>query len=142
MKRTKIHKLEAEEHAPFLLVGISYNDSIHKLAWALNSKLNLGLSEAEPIKREKEDGITCHFPVMSNETGTAEHTLALIKSKHEGFSLLKTLPNIDYVIQVAGTCTNGFITSLRRELKAIPGVMGTFTINPKEAKLKEPLSPI
>lgn len=142
MKRTKIHKLEEKGHSPFILIGISYSDSIHKLAWALNSKSNMGLSQADSIQQVKEDSTTLHFPAMNNDTECSELMLALIKCKHEGFALLKSHPNIDYVIQIAGTYSDTIIAAIRRELKTIPGVMATFVISPKEAKLKEPLSPI
>ncbi len=139
----KKRKLEAEFDYNFYLLGIISAIKGYKLAWLLNSKLDLQLDKAEDIEIEflKSQNL-----IISNYLYKTEHSsLRLLKNKSMGQSgdkpafLVPEMNRFDYLIVLQGYEDSQINQTFKEKITAIPKVQFVKYIPVESLKSKENL---
>lgn len=109
--------------------AISSAETIHKLAWSINSALNLNLSEQVGIT--KGDIL---FPILLDDQTERDFSVGIAKNRVDNQILIKGLENIDYILVIRGNTTDKETSSLIAELKGINNVIAIIAINQQKIK--------
>ncbi len=135
MGQKKNHKLDGNHELPFVLIALSCSDSLLKLAWNINKKLNINLKESDTLIQAKEN-TTITFPVfIDNETCEVQY-YSLISNKSLGVQLIKELPNIDFILEISWGTKKSDVIAIIKELKQIPGINAALEVDPAKIKRK------
>ena len=135
MKSKKTILFDEDESSlfDFMLIGISCHLKDYRLAWGLNSVLNIRLEKNEtPIELKDGQHLSKHTVFScSDEFGTE---VSLIKNRSSIY-LAKELSHSDYFLKIEGEVENE--ESLIAKLKEAKGVLAVFQLNVEELKSKE-----
>lgn len=111
-----------------LLIGITYTQKIHKLAWEINSMLNILLSKADDFIIN-DDMQKCF--ALFKDVSSPLKSYYLIENKIEDYILSKKFKNIDIFFIV--TLNNEISTESQeylKSIKCIKEILGAFTLEP------------
>lgn len=128
MAKGKRIKLEVP-HEKTMFFAISCSDSLHKLAWHINSDLSLQLSDYEGLTIEEFT-----FPCHKDETSLPEISLLIVKNKVESSILFKELSNVDYVFKIQGNYLQDDLKKIIATIKKIPSVVAVINLAPQTVK--------
>lgn len=109
--------------------AISSAETIHKLAWSINSALNLNLSEQVGIT--KGDIL---FPILFDDQTERNFSVGIAKNRVDNQILIKGLENIDYILVIRGNTTDKETSNLIAELKGINNIIAIIAINQQKIK--------
>jgi hypothetical protein len=109
--------------------AISSAETIHKLAWSINSTLNLNLSEQEGITK----GLTL-FPILFDDQTNPDFSIGIAKNRVDNQILIKGLENIDYILVIKGNTTDKETSKLIFELKGINNIIAIIAVNQQKIK--------
>ena len=122
----KIHKLEYLPDYNFIVIGITSDEMDYKLIWEINKALAWNLERKENYKfYNKITKAEYDFPLFTYTDEDSYIHYKLVSNKHNGFTLLDELKNLDYLLLVydeTGSDHLGFISEKLRETKAVRGV--------------------
>lgn len=135
MKQKKSHKLEGSHELPFVLIAISCSENLLKTAWNINKRLNINLKEFESTLQSKENA-DVFFPAFCDHNTSDVLFYNLILNKSAGTLLVKGLPNIDYILELAGEIKKVEVSSIIKDVKQIPGVLAAIEISAAKIKRK------
>lgn len=135
MKQRKSHKLEGSHELPFVLIAISCSESLLKMAWNINRKLNINLKEFETSIQSK-DNPDSNFPVFCDHHSSEVLFYNLIANKSFNNLLVKELPNIDYILELTGELKKTEIALIIKDLKQIQGIIAAIEISAEKIKRK------
>ena len=126
--KTKRIKLESPtENATFF--ALSSSDPIHKIAWQINSLTHLNLKENEGINY-----LDIIFPMQKDDISIPENNFILVKNRVEAFTLIKDLPNVDYIIKLEGNLSKDYQKDLLSIIKNISSVNAVIQLDPKRIR--------
>jgi hypothetical protein len=140
LKQKKIHRLDGNHELPFVLIALSYPESLLKTAWALNKKLNINLKESEILIQAK-DNTSNPFPVFCDIESSEGLYFSLISNKSSNNLLIKELPNIDFILEISGAFKKSDIMIMIKEVKLIAGIIAAIELNPEKIKRKTAFCP-
>ncbi|HDP55532.1 MAG TPA: IPExxxVDY family protein [Bacteroidetes bacterium] len=109
--------------------AISCADSIHKLAWSINTSLNTTLSDHDGIAKANE-----LFPVLYDDSTIHETRIAIVKNKVNNLVLVKGLEKIDYILVVKGNLADSEVSKLIANIKGLANIIALIRISPKQLK--------
>lgn len=109
--------------------AISSAETIHKLAWGINSALKLNLSEQVGIT--KGDIL---FPILADDQTIQDFSIGIAKNRVDNQILIKGLENIDYILVIRGNTTDTETSNLIAELKGINNIIAIIAINQQKIK--------
>lgn len=128
-------KISAPIEPDFLLIGIASHENDYRLAWAINSQLNLQLTKGKEIAVYHDKyAQTFTFPVFYQDIEDKGYALSLFANRGDNYFLLEDLKNIDFFLKLEGTISETRFRQIMDELKSIPIVMGVFNLEPKKLK--------
>lgn len=128
MKKKQIKLEVPNENAVFYAISSAL--SMHKLAWELNSLINIKMVQSDSVVNQD----IC-FPTLTNrETFTSIH-ITIVKNKVDGKYLVKELANIDYIMKVKSESGSeeGF-KELVVKIKQIPSILAIIELNEQKVK--------
>ncbi|MDD2197437.1 MAG: IPExxxVDY family protein [Bacteroidales bacterium] len=109
--------------------AISSAETIHKLAWSINSTLNLNLSEQEGITKG-----AVLFPILFDDQTNPDFSIGIAKNRVDNQILIKGLENIDYILVIKGNTTDKETSKLIGELKGINNIIAIIAISQQKIK--------
>lgn len=130
---SKKHKLQIQKD-PFASIAIICSEGHQKLSWLLNNSLKFELKEhilpSDDVK---------NFPVFIDNSSNPDFSFKLIKNKFEGKVLLKSMPNIDFILKVEGNTKDLYIKEITKRIKSVPNVLGAIQLKnePKDISILE-----
>lgn len=136
----KNHKLDGNHELPFVLIALSCSESLLKMAWNINKKLNINLKESETLVQAKENPLNL-FPVFCDRESSEGIYYSLIANKSNSYQLVKELPNIDFILEISGEIKKSNILTIIKEVKQIPGIIAVIEINAEKIKRKSAFHP-
>lgn len=137
MAGRKTHRLSAETEFPFSLIALSSSESLHRLVWTINQQLGLRLHEAAGVPMSNDQGAGT-FPVFKDHSSAPLMSITLISNRFDGSILLKSMANIDFLIEIKGDYTKDDLQAFLKALKKVPGVQAVMEIAPTIHKRKTP----
>ncbi|HOP03994.1 MAG TPA: IPExxxVDY family protein [Tenuifilaceae bacterium] len=123
---SKKHKLSIQKE-PFASIAIICPEGHQKLSWLLNNSLRFEFSERLPTHEIIDENLK-DFPVFIDNSSNSDFAFKLIKNKFEGKVLLKSMPNIDFILKVEGNTNDLYIKELAKRIKSTPGVLGAIQL--------------
>lgn len=136
----KNHKLGGNHELPFVLIALSCSESLLKMAWNINKKLNINLKDSETPIQAKENPLNL-FPVFCDRESSDGLYYSLISNKSNSTQLVKELPNIDFILEISGEIKKSNILTIIKEVKQIPGIIAVIEINAEKIKRKSAFHP-
>lgn len=127
--KKKLHKLH-EQDTPFEVVAIVCPESHLKMSWLLNNSLGFELKEWTGVDINHKSENPLHVPSHRDEN----LMITLIKNRYEGVILIKSLPNVDFLLKIDGSRTSAEIKKIIKDIKSIPGVLGAILLDTKSMK--------
>lgn len=126
MRKKKVDKLELDFDDEFNLFGISTGLADYRLAWEINSKLELKLLKSEEVIElfDKKTKVEQSYNVFHFNDVDVLNTYYLIKNKQQNTFLIQEKTNIDYffLIRDAGLFDVENTLSTLREIKGVSAV--------------------
>ena len=136
----KTHKLEYLPDYDFLILGITSDEKDYKLIWDINNTLGLSLERKENYRCYHQKNKTeLEFPLFSYADEASYITYKLISNKHEGFSLLEELKNLDYLFMIYDETGSDVRSEISNKLKRISSIRAVFNIDIAHLKNKDRL---
>lgn len=131
--KKKLHKLHVQE-APFAILAIVCPESQLKFSWLMNTTLGFELKESDSLVIEENTGETFFFPTHKDNSSIPELQIMLVKNKNEGKILLRSLPNIDFIIKIEGALSPLKQKDFAKRIKTVPGVLGALLLETEKVK--------
>ena len=132
--------LDIEYDFEFLLVGISCHEKDYRICWALNKQLNIELARQDDleIKEKKQMDVSRHALFSwADEENFIEYSFIANRSS-QGL-LLPEQKQADYLMKVSGNLSAKQKEQILSDIKSIPIVLTSFSINPTSLKSKQNL---
>ena len=133
MKQTP--KILTISDSDFKLIGIASHENDYRLAWAINTALNISLTKNPDVvifhDKYKHD---INLSIFSQEFVEQGFTLKLFTNRGDNFFLLDEYKNIDFFLKIEGELTPKKAQEMIISLKAIDIVMGVYSIDIKSIK--------
>ena len=129
---SKKHKLQIQEE-PYASIAIICPEGHLKLSWLLNNTLNFEFREHQLSPESRHEEIK-DFPTYIDTDSNPDFCFKLIKNKFEGRLLLKSLPNIDFILKIEGKIKDLYLKEIAKRIKTVPNVLGAILL---EKKLKD-----
>lgn len=123
-----------ETSEPFFLIAISCAESIHKLAWLIQAQLDIALAESPGLRVIVTGKEPTEFPVHKGISKATGEEYSLIKNKVHSNILLKSHPNIDYILKISGTSSPANVKTEINNIKKITGVLAAIQIEVQKGK--------
>lgn len=124
---TKRTVLQSEPFDDILIMGISSTHTDFVMAWHLNNRLNLNLVKKENLhfidKKVKEQ---LSFYYCNRGENDSVYNLVLLNKTIAGLTGLP--PSTDYMLILRNNIANLHLDQLRRNIRAIPGVVISYVI--------------
>lgn len=112
-----------------LFYAVSCSNTLHKLAWHINTELSIQLKESDGIHLGNEI-----YPTQKDEISSPDLSIVIIKNKLEASILFRELPNIDYVIKLQGNIIEKASKEIVSKLKKTPSIVAVIAIDPQKIK--------
>lgn len=122
-KKTTTYKVEPDEN--FIAFAVSSAEDDYRLAWLLNTTLDITLGRTESTEQDEErlfptffyEDVSCkqHYTLAANRTKTGQY-------------LIPQLKNVDYIFKISGTLTDERQTQLINALRIIPEISACIPI--------------
>tara|TARA_B100001059_G_scaffold234674_1_gene277879 strand:+ start:1544 stop:1993 length:450 start_codon:yes stop_codon:yes gene_type:complete len=142
MSRIKKIKLEIDDETEFPILGISTALGDYRLAWELNSKLNLkfersieGTYFSIPDRSKKIVDYDYYYYVSEE----AMSKFFLVKNKQKGSSLFSDRERLDFFLVLRDNYIHD-IEDLILDLRKIKGVVAVFSFSSSEFEFSEYLN--
>lgn len=142
MTRVKKIKLEIDEEIEFPILGLSTALADYRLAWELNSKLNLSFRKLDgstffsiPDKNKKD--IDYEYYSYVNEEEMSK--FFLVKNKQRGSTLFNDRERLDFFLVLRDNFIYE-IEDLISDLRKIEGVIAVFSFSSSEFEFSEYLN--
>jgi hypothetical protein len=119
---------------PFFLLAISCAESIHKLVWLIQSQLEITFAESSGLRVIVSGKEPIEFPVHKGISPVTGEEFSLIKNKIHSSILLKSQPNIDYILKVSGTNSPIRVKEVIASVKKVPGVLAALRLEIQKGK--------
>ena len=142
MTRLKKMKLEIDDEIEFPILGISTALGDYRLAWELNSKLNLKFQRSQegkfftiPDKSKKNIDYEYYYYVNEEEMSK----FFLVKNKQKGSTLFSDRERLDFFLVLR----DNFIwdeEDLISDLRKIKGIIAVFSFSSNEFEFSEYLN--
>ena len=132
MAKRKKHILAFEDEPDYDMIGICSHHSDYRLAWNINSTLNLHLKKIESyLVSNKSGSLTTEHSMYEFFDPENRLTYFMIKNKHEGQFLIPEKPAIDYFLFLCDNCAVE-VDKLMLKLKSTSSVLGLYQFFPEE----------
>lgn len=134
------HKLEVEYEYDFILVGISSHEKSHRVAWGLNSSLEIDLAKTEPygLALKKGDPVS-EFAQYSWNHPDFEATYTLLSNKGTHGMLVPEQHQADYFLLAQGPFTKEDEQVMISGMRGVPFILMAYRIDPQVLKSKQNL---
>ncbi len=135
MAKVKKYQLELEDSFDFDIIGISSHHNDYRLAWSLNSELELALelSQEPYIVSSNKKGVMTHSEFPMYEFHDEENLLDyyLIKNKASGKFLITERQSIDFFMFI---CERGMVDmdEFAIKLRGISSILAVFQFEPED----------
>ena len=134
------HKLEVEYEYDFILVGISSHEKSHRVAWGLNSSLEIDLAKTEPYRLSLKKGEPdSDFIQYIWEHPDFEATYTLLSNKGTHGLLVPEQHQADYFLMAQGPFTAQDEQQMISSLRGVPFILMAYRIDPQVLKSKQNL---
>lgn len=127
--KKKLHKL-LEQDDPYEVIAVICPENHLKLSWLFNSNLGFEFKESESLSAEQKSDNQISFPTYRDE----KLLLTLVKNRLEGKNLIKSLPNIDYLLKIDGFRPIAEMKKIIKNIKSVPGVLGAMQLEKEKTK--------
>lgn len=122
-------------HPEFYLIGIASHENDYRLAWAINSALNISLTKGEDVvlfhDKYKHD---ISVPVFLQDFTDQGYTIKLFPNRGDNFFLLEEIKNFDFLLKIDGEISDKKVQNIISVIKGIDIVMGAFALDVKTIK--------
>lgn len=119
----------------FHLIGIASHENDYRLAWAINTSLNISLIKGADIvvfhDKYKHD---LSLSIYKQELPDLGYTIKLFPNRGDNFFLLEDYRNIDFFLKIEGEILPHKVQAYILSLKNIDIVMGVYPIDIKQIK--------
>jgi hypothetical protein len=132
--KKKVFKLK-DDPADYSIIAISCTESLHKLAWHINTALSINLTEGESIHIPAGGGGSLDFPTHKYYHDANEVQYSLIKNRVDRALLIKPHPNVDFFFKVAGADHPKISLICNKLIKAMPEVTAAIPIAMSKTKV-------
>lgn len=119
---------------PYSILAISSLESIHKLVWLIQTQLEIIFTESPGLRVAISRNEFVEFPVHKGISQSAEEEFSLIKNKAHSNILLKSQPNIDYILKVSGANSPNRVKDVIAKVKKVPGVLAVIQLEVQKGK--------
>lgn len=119
---------------PFFLLAISSAESIHKLVWLIQAQLEITFVESPGLRVIVSEKEPIEFPVHKGMSPVTGEEFSLIKNKVSSNILLKSQPNIDYILKVSGTNSLVRVKAIVASIKKVSGVLAALQLEIQKGK--------
>jgi hypothetical protein len=127
MKKKSV-QLEVPQEKSFFF-AISSSDSIHKLAWSINSDCHFNLTVCNGILFSES-----LFPALKDDVSIPFTHILLVGNKIEQGILFKELPNVDYILKIQGNISEREVKEITACFKKISSVVAVISIDVNKFK--------
>ena len=128
-------KILTASEPDFNLIGVASHENDYRLAWAINSSLNIALAKSDDIvvfhDKYKHDISLSYYTQEFPDQG---YLIKLFANRGDNFFLLEEYKNIDFFIKLEGESSANKLTGLMNALKNIDIIMGVYLIDLKKIK--------
>ncbi|MBL1281358.1 MAG: IPExxxVDY family protein [Fluviicola sp.] len=131
MAKKKKHILSFEEAVEFDMIGICSHHSDYRLAWNINTSLNIHLNKIENYLLSGKKGIETAHSMYEFSDEEDRLTYFLIKNKQDGHYLIPEKSAIDYFLFLCDNCAVE-ISDVLAKLKTASSVLGAYQFAPKD----------
>lgn len=136
----KTHKLKYLPEYDFVVIGITSDERDYKLIWEINNALGWNLERQENYRwYNKSTETEFEFSLFTYTDPDSYIHYKLISNKHDGFTLLEELKNIDYLLLIYDESGMKQFTALKEKIRKINVVRAIFHIDISRYKSKERL---
>jgi hypothetical protein len=134
------HKLEVEYEYDFILVGISSHEKSHRVAWGLNSSLEIDLAKTEPysLALKKGDPVS-EFTQYTWDHPDFEANYTLLSNKGTHGLLVPEQHQADYFLLAQGPFTAEDEQHMISGMRGVPFILMAYRIDPQVLKSKQNL---
>lgn len=115
MGKKVVYKVNQKDTTAFFVAAINTAEDDYRLAWLLNGCLKINLVRAEHTTHNLNQS----FPIFHHldEVGRLNYTL--IANKVDNSYLSPQLKNIDYLLKISGTLTDGLEQRVVSKIRSI-----------------------
>lgn len=121
------------------LIGIVSAEPDYKLSLAINRKLKIALKNNEPLKIN-DDGLEFSFSRFTYHDEDSELTCNLISNRSGMNVLLKTIKNVDFILQIhhpeAGSMEASRLFNSIRDIQGVTAVFNLQTNSMKDKNIR------
>lgn len=140
MMKKRSHKLAVEPDYRFFLIGISSHENDYHLCWAINQKMNLNLQKkANYVLYNPKIKDNREFSFYAYEDDDSLLIYYLLSNRCKDGFLVEELRNIDFLMQVHGELSEEEKGKMIQNLRSMPVIIGSFTIDPQSLKSRDRL---
>jgi hypothetical protein len=122
-------KLNIEQNADCILLGLVSAEPDYKLSLSLNKKFRLSLKNMSPIKLTGDTGSELAFSRFSNNDDPTELVFNLTSNRSGKYFLMNKLKNIDYLLQIQNSDNEVNLNDITSGLREIDAVTAVFNID-------------
>tara|TARA_R110002072_G_scaffold266303_1_gene425190 strand:+ start:39104 stop:39532 length:429 start_codon:yes stop_codon:yes gene_type:complete len=132
MAKKKKHILSFEEEINFDLIGICSHHNDYRLAWSVNSILDIHMNKIDNyVVSSKKGVVTTEHSMYEFHHEEDRLTYFMIKNKQNGQYLIPEKTAIDYFLFLCDNCSVE-IDSLLTKLKNASSILGAYEFSPSE----------
>ncbi len=136
----KTHKLKYLPEYDFVVIGITSDERDYKLIWEINNALGWNLERQDNYRwYNKSTETEFEFSLFTFTDPDSYIHYKLISNKHDGFTLLEELKNIDYLLLIYDEPGMKQFAALSDKIRKINVVRAIFHIDISRYKSKERL---
>ena len=122
-------KLNIEQNADYILLGLVSAEPDYKLSLSLNKKFRLSLKNISPIKLTGDTGSELAFSRFSNNDDPTELVFNLTSNRSGKYFLMNKLKNVDYLLQIQNSDNEVNLNDITSGLREIDAVTAVFNID-------------
>lgn len=119
----------------FYLIGIASHENDYRLAWAINTALNISLVKGSDVTifhdKYKQD---INLSLYIHELPESGYVIKLFPNRGDNFFLLEDYRNIDFFLKIEGEILSQKLQGFVSSLKSIDIVMGVYPVDIKSVK--------
>jgi hypothetical protein len=129
VEKKKTLKLKIEEHANFMVTGISCHENDYRLVWAINNQLNMQFIRVENlIVFDPKTSLNLEFSRYLYHDENRYLKYHLISNRCPDGFLFPMVRNFDYLLQIIGDMNDQERRNAVKKLKSVAVISAVFML--------------
>lgn len=124
--KKSLHKLVIDDEYDHQFFGLVTHEPDYKTSMVLNKKLNINLSNDEPVSPDIIKEVT--FSRYTGESKYNDLSYQLLSNKSDSATLSKYFPALDYLFLICGSLNTNMVEDIQQKIREIKEITAVFIL--------------